>query len=375
MNNEQGGVSFGFSPQGRPGQRPTEKPKKFQINEKVAATARYNASSYSYPTSKSNLAWLCIGILLGAGLTLIGSSFWLQGSYVNPSVAMDAGTTKSRDREQNAGGPLSRRATETTLIKQEAKGNVAKLPNDTKPVVETSKSTRDSAVEFEQKAKADVKPAPRPSSDPSTDLARAELSATTPVKQNEALLIGSNADQDPAAGNVNQKPLQQAGARDYADPNVKKILERAKLVLANDPVSDEDDEREPSVTSTSDVKAKELETAALDNTVQSVSQTVEKDEITALIKAGTPKRTTSGRIYRVQLAAVDTERAAEVFWREARSRIPDLFTGIEPTFDRGEVDKRIFYRIWIGEFEKRGDADNYCGQLKTKGQDCFVTRG
>ncbi|MGI9493489.1 MAG: SPOR domain-containing protein, partial [Geminicoccaceae bacterium] len=83
----------------------------------------------------------------------------------------------------------------------------------------------------------------------------------------------------------------------------------------------------------------------------------------------------SKRIYRVQLAAVDTENAAEVYWREAKTRLPQVLDGIEPMFNQREVGKRMFFRIWIGSFDKHADADNYCDWLKSKGQDCFVTLG
>ena len=361
MSNEQGGVSFGFAPQGRTSHQHGEKPRKFKIDDKkTASTARYDASTYSYPTSKSNLAWLCIGILLGAGVTLIGSSIWLQGSYVNPSVAMDVQEQNSRSADDQSGfnGPSTNRSTQKEAPEETSQArNVAEKPGNDREALNKSNQ--------QAQAKRDATPAPRPSFEKTERGASTQLAANSQDTQSEALLIGEN---------DAQPPLPEERIRDRAEPNVKQILERAKNTLEQEAVSARDQRPKPRVAPDAASEDKELETTALDNAVQGINQ-ANKDEIKTLIKAGTPKPSPSGRIYRVQLAAVDNERAAEVYWQEVRSRIPDLVTGIEPTFDRGEVDKRIFYRIWIGEFEERGDADSYCGQLKSKGQDCFVTRG
>lgn len=82
----------------------------------------------------------------------------------------------------------------------------------------------------------------------------------------------------------------------------------------------------------------------------------------------------NGRLYRVQLAAVDNENAADVFWREVNERLPGVFADIEPIFDERLVDERVYLRIWVGQFDRRADALGYCGWLQEKGQDCFVTR-
>lgn len=80
------------------------------------------------------------------------------------------------------------------------------------------------------------------------------------------------------------------------------------------------------------------------------------------------------RLYRVQLAAFHNVRAAEKYWREVNQRLPGVFTDVEPIYNERVDDERAYLRIWVGAFENRLDADGYCGWLKQRGQDCFVTR-
>ena len=98
------------------------------------------------------------------------------------------------------------------------------------------------------------------------------------------------------------------------------------------------------------------------------------DKIEDSPPAVTAAADSGGRLYRVQLAAVDNENAAFAYWREVNERLPGVFADIEPIFDERLVDERLYLRIWVGQFGRRADALGYCGWLKEKGQDCFVTR-
>jgi hypothetical protein len=89
---------------------------------------------------------------------------------------------------------------------------------------------------------------------------------------------------------------------------------------------------------------------------------------------GVPAAAAGGPLYRVQLAAVDDEAAAQVYWREVNERLPGAFADVDPIFDERLVDQRLYLRIWVGAFDNRVDALGYCGWLKQQGQDCFVTR-
>lgn len=380
MNSEERDVSYGFAPQGRPGQKRAETPgapKKPQEGRKAAASAEYPVPAPSSP--KAYWAWLCIGILLGAGMTLLSSSLWLEGNYVNPSVAMATDPSETAVPPQGVGGPV-----------EKSPANVASTDGRNKP---PAAQLIYEAKRLEDAAGGDVqaKPAPRP--------VQTATKVSSPVEQvkadgpNETELLLVN---EPAAESVigNEAKTSAVTTAEEVQRRVKDARERAKAILNNDVLISRESGLEATLPGTPQVKSDSQEGAPSTNSVPAVNRTAQvvkagdykassapstaqttEKKVAAVAKATTPKRSPSGRIYRVQLAAVDDESAAEIFWRDVRTRLPGLFSGIEPTFDRGEVDERIFYRIWVGEFDKRGDADDYCGQLKSSGQDCFVTRG
>ncbi len=319
MSNEEGAVSFGFAPHGQAHQPEAERPAQAAVDRSEAPVAAYAAPPSS---SKANWAWLCIGVLLGAGMTLIGSSLWLQGSYVNPSVAMDAGPAtddvdgvmiRPAQAEDSDSTPTTRSMGRTAV-------GVADAGTRDDPSGETV------SLSESQEAKLVA----TPSKTASEVLAQATAEQ---AKARETLLIASRQSEVTVDVVTERLPVTGIGGDDDVaggvTPKVSGSIDVAKAA------SDEETEK----------------------------------------KAKAGKRSSSELIYRVQLAAVDDEPAAEAYWQEVQARLPKLFTGIEPLFDRREIGKRTFYRIWIGEFEKRADADDYCGQLKGEGQDCFVTRG
>ncbi len=323
MSNEEGAVSFGFAPHG-----PTHPPEANRSTDGRPAQPSVDrsevpAATYAAPpsSSKANWAWLCIGMLLGAGITMIGSSIWLQSSYVSPSVA-DArpsvdeggrGVITTAQAEGNDSKPATRSVT----------GTAGELAN-----AGTREDPPDEMVTRGESRPA--KPVQKSSKTASEILAEA---AAEQAKSRETLLIAGR----------------------QSDVTVDVVTERLPVTGQGD-----DGDAAGGVTPKTS-EATDLAKAA------GVGEAEEK------AKAGTPS--SPGLIYRVQLAAVDDEPAAKAYWQEVQARLPNLFTDIEPLFDRREVGKRIFYRIWIGEFEKRADADDYCGELKSEGQDCFVTRG
>lgn len=389
MNSEERDVSYGFAPQGRPGQKRAERPgapKEPQEGRKAAA-AEYPVPAPSSP--KAYWAWLCIGILLGAGMTLLGSSLWLQGNYVNPSVAMATDPSETTVPHQGVGGPV-----------EKSPANVASTDGRTKPpaaqLIYEAKRLEDAAggdVGSTKFARDDVqaKPAPRPVQTATKVSSPVEQVKANGPNETELLLVNEPA-AEPVIGN--EAKTSAVTTAEEVQRRVKEARERAKAILNNDVLISRESGLEATPQGTPQVKSDSQEGAPSTNAVPTANRTVQvvkageykatsapstaqttEKKVAVVAKATTPKRSPSGRIYRVQLAAVDDESAAETFWQDVRTRLPGLFSGIEPTFDRGEVDERIFYRIWVGEFDKRGDADDYCGQLKSSGQDCFVTRG
>ncbi len=77
--------------------------------------------------------------------------------------------------------------------------------------------------------------------------------------------------------------------------------------------------------------------------------------------------------YEVQLSAQRSEAAAKLAYANLQKRQPILLGGRKATIvpvDLGE--KGVFYRVRLGSFPSREDANGLCGKLKAGGSDCIV---
>ncbi len=75
----------------------------------------------------------------------------------------------------------------------------------------------------------------------------------------------------------------------------------------------------------------------------------------------------------VQVAALRSEDAAEIAWKNAVRADPDLFAGAELDVQRADLgDKGIYYRVRAAAFPSRQAADSFCGTLKQRGKGCMV---
>ena len=82
--------------------------------------------------------------------------------------------------------------------------------------------------------------------------------------------------------------------------------------------------------------------------------------------------TTAGA-FRIQLAAVKTQEAAQVAWKKMTKSYPDVLKGLALNVvkvDRG-ADGALF-RVQGGPFADRAAAESACGKLKQKSQACLV---
>ncbi len=420
MNKGDGGDSFGFAPHGRLGQHVDRRFVHPKVNEEPQKTERIAPSSPS-----PQWAWLLVGVLLGSGSTLVASSLWLQGSYVNPSIAMDAEPTVDQVAEDH------KTAQETKVAKKEPK-NVPAV-DDRNVATLTRDHGSDDTVATTDRSAVSGSDAPRPSSETSFDSRRERLES---ISDGETLLVsdglvsdGRPQRADPTEAGAGETDGEVAATFDVGHKDHEESAhEEPVVVAAVEPreysatrsartsglhYPQNVDRKQATATvsanasgdSSNDLVA---HAAHQNRDVQSSGNVVSPDERAVTPIRSSAENTNSGskqrgaanvdnpgptvgepalfaesntngrrskRIYRVQLAAVDDERAAQVYWREAKTRLPAVLDGVEPVFDRREVDERIFFRVWVGAFDERADADNYCGWLKSKGQDCFVTRG
>ncbi len=76
----------------------------------------------------------------------------------------------------------------------------------------------------------------------------------------------------------------------------------------------------------------------------------------------------------VQLGIGASSTALEADWNVLRTRLPQLLGDRQPTITQAEKDGHVFWRLRTGTFGNAEEAAAFCGELKSKGGDCFVTR-
>ena len=80
--------------------------------------------------------------------------------------------------------------------------------------------------------------------------------------------------------------------------------------------------------------------------------------------------------YMVQVAAFRTQDAAEAEWRKSSTEHPDLFRGAGKRIQRADLGaKGVFYRLRVGGFSQKTEADAFCDALKAEGDNCIVVTG
>ena len=74
----------------------------------------------------------------------------------------------------------------------------------------------------------------------------------------------------------------------------------------------------------------------------------------------------------VQLAAVQSEAAAQSEWQRLSKRLPGLLGDRQPVLQRSESNGRPFWRVRTGGFADSAAASGFCNQVKAKGGNCAV---
>ncbi len=78
----------------------------------------------------------------------------------------------------------------------------------------------------------------------------------------------------------------------------------------------------------------------------------------------------------VQLAALQSEEAAEKAWRRISSGEPELYYGANKFIQRADLGAQgVFYRLRVGAFTDRSDAVAFCEAVKQAGTNCIVVTG
>lgn len=74
----------------------------------------------------------------------------------------------------------------------------------------------------------------------------------------------------------------------------------------------------------------------------------------------------------VQVGAFPSSKAAYDFFDGLSSKMGALLSDKRPDVQVAEVNGRTYHRLRIGPFDSKAAAQNYCSQLKNRGQDCLV---
>ena len=75
----------------------------------------------------------------------------------------------------------------------------------------------------------------------------------------------------------------------------------------------------------------------------------------------------------VQLAALDSEGAAQTEWQRLAKRMPDLLGDRQLVVQRAERDGRAVWRLRTGGFQDIADATAFCARVRAKGGACSIT--
>lgn len=91
---------------------------------------------------------------------------------------------------------------------------------------------------------------------------------------------------------------------------------------------------------------------------------------------GAPPPDTSAPVdagsYTVQLVAVRSEADAQSEFRRLQTKFSSVLSGRQPLIRRKDKGDQVFYAAGVGPFGAKGDADQFCEQLKTAGGSCYV---
>ncbi len=74
----------------------------------------------------------------------------------------------------------------------------------------------------------------------------------------------------------------------------------------------------------------------------------------------------------VQLAAVESEDAAQTEWQRLAKRMPDLLGERRPVVQRAERDGRAVWRVRTGGFTDVAEATAFCARVRAKGAACSL---
>ena len=298
--------------------------------------------------------WILLGIMVGIGGTLATASLWLPDRGTRITI-FEPGADERLAYEQ-ARAPITPSGLESEPVPVSVTETLEAVKNPTDDIDEAAIQSEIDAMFA--RGEAMLKEAEQALNTEASEIADVEVDAgDSPARSEETVAETSIDEANPSRAGLNPA-------------DALRDLITAQQALSEQGIPQSQDDLVGNA-------AADLSEGETEGGLQQIAA-VDAERLTDEVGDGPPAVTvgadSNGRLYRVQLAAVDNQNAASAFWREVNERLPGVFADIEPIFDERLVDERIYLRIWVGQFGRRADALGYCGWLKEKGQDCFVTR-
>tara|TARA_B100000678_G_scaffold150315_2_gene125345 strand:- start:45799 stop:46677 length:879 start_codon:yes stop_codon:yes gene_type:complete len=152
------------------------------------------------------------------------------------------------------------------------------------------------------------------------------------------------------------RPIQAVEAEERRTPEIKKRPDPAPQPVVEEPTQQEAALR-PQVAEPRPLPPMEAEVAPAP----------------ASVKQAANGRFDPNGEFLVQVMALRDLTATEKAWAQLTEANSDLFAGAEMDIQRADLGaKGIFYRLRASAFASRGAADEFCSQLKSRGQSCIV---
>ena len=86
-----------------------------------------------------------------------------------------------------------------------------------------------------------------------------------------------------------------------------------------------------------------------------------------------PPRFAADGAFLAQIASLKSADAADAAWTRFARRSPALFGAARKDIQQADLGERgIYFRVRAGYFASRADAAQFCGQVKSLGQECLV---
>ncbi len=76
--------------------------------------------------------------------------------------------------------------------------------------------------------------------------------------------------------------------------------------------------------------------------------------------------------YRLQLGAFGSEEVARTNWQAMQTRHANVLAALDYDIQSVNIGTRTLYRLRVGPFGSRLEAETACDQLKAAGQECLL---